>query len=457
MRAAAVTIFALLLVTFGFIILNLQPATISLFGLVRVTYPLGVVLSVVFLAGALLVYLLMEGASLRRSWQVRQELRATKPTGEAADAYQQGLEALAQGDLGTARDIFERVLRHDPEHVGALYALGNLDRDAGDPERAIRRHITANSRKPDTPAILWALAEDYAQAGRVEECIRALDDLLPLVPNGREALAKKRDVYQGAGRLEEAIEAARALLRAGAPDDGSLNDLRLKAAQLAQTPESSRMHLAAAIRHDKRCPAAYRLLGELFWKEDNAREAEKTWKGGWKATGDLTLLQRLAEAYVASNEASKALKLLSRARDAKPDDPLTVLLYAQTAIRLEAFDEAEGALASEALAGHPAAALLHLEVATRTSRADSIGPLSMEATGALSSLQAPYACRACGKALDEWEAQCPACEQWNAIQLAWVGKVSGAGAESETASEAEGQNGGKEAASTPESEEESAS
>lgn len=59
MRAAVLTIFALLLATFGFIVLNLEPATISLFGLVRVTHPLGVVLSVAFLAGALLVYLLM--------------------------------------------------------------------------------------------------------------------------------------------------------------------------------------------------------------------------------------------------------------------------------------------------------------------------------------------------------------------------------------------------------------
>ncbi|MDA2915850.1 tetratricopeptide repeat protein [Nitrospinae bacterium AH_259_B05_G02_I21] len=424
MRAAVLTIFALLLATFGFIVLNLEPATISLFGLVRVTHPLGVVLSVTFLAGALLVYLLMEGASLRRSWHDRQELRATKLSDETADAYHLGLEALAQGDLGAAREIFERVLRYDQDHVGASYALGNLERDAGDVEAAIRRHITANARKPGTPAILWALAEDYVQAGRVDECLRALDDLLAQAPNGREALAKKREVYEAAGRLEEAIEAAQALLRAGAPDDGSLNDLRLKAAQRAPTPESARMHLQAAIKHDKRCTAAYRLLGELFWKDDNAREAEKTWKSGWKAAGDLGLLHRLADAHLASNEGKKALKLVSQAREARSDDPLAALLHVQTALQLEAFDEAEKALAAETLADHPAAALLRLELASRQDRSDSIGPLSMEAAGALGTLQAPYACRACGKALDEWSAQCPACERYDTIQLAWIGKAS---------------------------------
>ncbi|MEE8209924.1 MAG: hypothetical protein V3R38_04155, partial [bacterium] len=85
---------------------------------------------------------------------------------------------------------------------------------------------------------------------------------------------------------------------------------------------------------------------------------------------------------------------------------------------------AEKALAAETLADHPAAALLRLELASRQDRSDSIGPLSMEAAGALGALQAPYACRACVKALDEWSAQCPACERYDAIQLAWVGKAS---------------------------------
>ncbi len=51
MRAAAATIFVFLIVTVGFIILNLQPATISIFGLVQMTQPLGVIVSIAFLGG----------------------------------------------------------------------------------------------------------------------------------------------------------------------------------------------------------------------------------------------------------------------------------------------------------------------------------------------------------------------------------------------------------------------
>ncbi|MFQ5893506.1 MAG: tetratricopeptide repeat protein [Nitrospinota bacterium] len=445
MRAAAATILVLLTATVAFILLNLDPATISLFGLVRITQPIGVAVSLAFLGGALLIYLLMEGAGLRRSWRERHERKRSMASSEGADEYPVGLEALARGEPGVARAVFERVLGHDPDHVGALLTLGNLDREAGDTEAAIRRHITAHLRQPGTPAILWALAEDYARAGRLDECIRALDDLLALVSDAREALTKKRDVYEGAGRLGDAIKAAEALLRAGGPDDGSLTALRLKATQRASTPQEARAHLEAVLKHDKRSAAAYRLLGEMLWGEDNVREAEKTWKSGWKATGDVTLAHRLAEAYMASRQGKKALKLLRQASEARPGDPLPALLYAQAAIRTDAVGEAENALAAESLADHPAAALLRLELAHKEGGAEAIRQKSQEAAAALGALHGPYACRACGTAHGVWAAQCPACKRWDTIQIAWIETVP--------PPEAEGEAPEDEPSSEPESDE----
>ena len=79
MRAAAATIFVFLLVTVGFIILNLQPATISIFGLVQMTQPLGVVVSIAFLGGALIAYLLIEDAGIIRSWRERNRRKVSFP------------------------------------------------------------------------------------------------------------------------------------------------------------------------------------------------------------------------------------------------------------------------------------------------------------------------------------------------------------------------------------------
>lgn len=79
MRAAAATIFVFLLVTVGFIILNLQPATVSIFGLVQMTQPLGVIVSIAFLGGALIAYLLIEGAGIIRSWRERNRRKVSFP------------------------------------------------------------------------------------------------------------------------------------------------------------------------------------------------------------------------------------------------------------------------------------------------------------------------------------------------------------------------------------------
>ena len=79
MRAAAATIFVFLLVTVGFIILNLQPATISIFGLVQMTQPRGVVVSIAFFGGALIAYLLIEGAGIIRSWRERNRRKVSFP------------------------------------------------------------------------------------------------------------------------------------------------------------------------------------------------------------------------------------------------------------------------------------------------------------------------------------------------------------------------------------------
>ncbi len=61
----------------------------------------------------------------------------------------------------------------------------------------------------------------------------------------------------------------------------------------------------------------------------------------------------------------------------------------------------------------------------------------MEAATALSALHGPFVCSACGKVLEEWSAQCPTCERWDTIQIAWIDKVSFPEVEDEVTTEGE--------------------
>jgi lipopolysaccharide biosynthesis regulator YciM len=288
---------------------------------------------------------------------------------------------------------------------------------AGEVESATQRHITANARQPGSADILRALAEDYAEAGRVDECIRALDDLLAVSPNDKHALSKKRDVLEDARNFDRAIEAHQALLKTGAPDCGKLIALRLKASQEAEAPEQARSHLEAALRHNKKCAAAHRLFGETFFREDNIAGATKAWSSGWKATKDLSLLQRLCEVYVASGQGKKAFKLCRHAKEASPDEPLPALLYAITAYKIEDYQAAESTLAYQPLASNPTAALLRLELSRKLGDPETVSNQIKETLSALQHLSKPYECSDCGDSLDEWTPQCPSCKSWDTIRL----------------------------------------
>lgn len=423
MRATTATILILLLLAVVFIVTNLEPASVSFFGLAQLTQPLGVIVSVAFLAGALVVYFLKTGIELQHTWRDRQHKKTSRALLQASQDYQAGLEAQARGNLEAAREALEKVLKKDPDHVGALLSLGDIEREAGDTKSAIKRHITANARKPGSLEILRSLSEDYAVAGRVEECVRALDDILSLAPRDRRALTKKRDIYEAGGRFDEAISAHQALLKAGAPDEGRLSVLRLKAAQAAPTPEKARAHLEAALQQNKKCAAAHKLLGELFWSQDSLRDATKAWKAGWKATGDPTLLQRLCETYLVAGRGKEALKACRQAKDAKPEEALPALLYASTALKLENLQEAERALSSKALMDHPEVALFRLELARRSDSPDTLGERAKEALAALHSAAKPYQCNACMTALEDWSPQCPSCEAWDSVRLASLGRL----------------------------------
>jgi lipopolysaccharide biosynthesis regulator YciM len=422
MRATTAIILILLLLAVVFIVTNLAPASVSFFGLTQITQPLGVIVSVAFLAGALLVYFLKTGIELQQTWRDRQHKKTSKALLTAAQEYQEALEAHVKGNLGAAKEAFKKVVRQNPDHVGALLALGNLERESGEVESAIQRHITANARKPGSVDILRALSEDYASASRVDECIRALDDILALAPKDQHALRKKRDVYEAAGRFDEAITAHQSLLKAGSADEGRLTVLRLKASQETTSPEKARAYLEAAIQKNKKCAAAYRLLGELFWKQNNDREAAKTWKGGWKATGDPALLQRLCEAHLASGEGKKALKLCRQAKEGKPHEALPALLYAATALKLDDLSEAKGALSSQALSDHPEVNLFRLELSRRSSEPDALEEKTKEAFAAFQSSTTPFKCNACGETLEEWSPQCISCDSWDSVRLASVGR-----------------------------------
>ena len=79
--------------------------------------------------------------------------QSTKPTAipqaEAQSTFEQGVNALKQGDLDTARTAFEKVLRLSPRHPEAHNLLGWILLKQGDADGSIAQYSKAIQLKPN--------------------------------------------------------------------------------------------------------------------------------------------------------------------------------------------------------------------------------------------------------------------------------------------------------------------
>lgn len=113
--------------------------------------------------------------------------RALQIEPEMAMAYNNlGLAYQALGMLNEAREAFQSAIDLDTDDLASAYAhnnLGNLLRQRGDYEGAMKQYLLALRRKPDY-AVAWVnLGDMHAKKGNFAEAIRCYEKALEIDPN----------------------------------------------------------------------------------------------------------------------------------------------------------------------------------------------------------------------------------------------------------------------------------
>ncbi len=107
-----------------------------------------------------------------------------------------GLAYQALGRFAEARAAFQRAIDLDTDDLAVAYAhnnLGNLLRQQGDYEGAMRHYLLALRRKPDY-AVAWVnLGDMHAKRGNFAEAARCYEEALRLDPNLPKVRERLRD------------------------------------------------------------------------------------------------------------------------------------------------------------------------------------------------------------------------------------------------------------------------
>ena len=125
----------------------------------------------------------------------------------------EALEEHRRGNLEWAACAYESILEAEPNHPDALYLLGVISLQKGDPRRAVYLVGRAAALRPGDPVILANLAEAYRGLGDNDQSIDCYRKALQIDPNHPDmhnnlalALANRGDFEAAAAHHQAAIQ-----------------------------------------------------------------------------------------------------------------------------------------------------------------------------------------------------------------------------------------------------------
>src|SRR5688500_1732668 len=399
----------------------------------QTSVPLWAVLIAVFLLGFLPTVTILTVQTLRRDLKLRKERRARRAVQGLEAAYRRAVDLAADGQWAKALAELEPVVAAEPEDYGALLAYGEALRHAGRAGEAVAVHRRAAVAYPQSLAVLYELADDYAAAGDAQVAREVRDRALRDFPGlGLAVLRRRRGRALGerdfaeAARLHGAIEA---LLRDAGDPEGLAAEAPLGlglayergvALLEAENVEEAEREFRQVLAQDASFVPAAIMLGEALLVRDDAAGALAEWRRGWESTGSPVFLQRIEDHFIERAEPERAIETLRGViAAARQGDVLPRFLLGRLYYRLEMHDEALRVL--EPLADHMATAPTYHFLLGRIHERRGEMRRSVESYHAscreLGVDAVDYACRFCGAKSADWSDRCAACGSWNSVEL----------------------------------------
>ena len=389
---------------------------------------------------ALLAVLLAAIAGLVAGRAGARALRMGRLSGRAgfrtSPHYTQGLHYLASGQVDLATSELAKASRSEPDALEIQLVLGNLLRESGQMERAIRVHQGLLDRpdlsRGERAHALVCLGMDLRKAGFIDRATRTFEEVLDIDPKNIHALIGLEKLHEEQRQWRQAYDLATVVSRLRKTEDSVLlgflqAEIGHEAAQAGRADDAVAAY-ETALTLDRRVFPAHLGLADLHAVSD-PRRAAALLEAAIKAAPERAYLafDRLSRAYAACGEPSRLASLCEKIIRQDQNDWRARLALASHLRGQGRPDEAFG-LVLRALEANPQVLLAHLEMwlALRALgvRGEAVDRYVDTAESSVFYLD-PHICTACRYRSDDMLWLCPHCHEWNTFVEERVGPRTG--------------------------------
>jgi lipopolysaccharide biosynthesis regulator YciM len=140
----------------------------------------------------------------------KNNLKQWAESNKLADDYVKGVNYLLSEKPDKALEVFINHPDVDEYTAETYLLLGNMFRNRGEVDRALRLHQNLMARsslsKAQRAAVMFALGEDYYAAGMLDRAEGVFQELLNTAPGGESACVPLRQIYEQTHEWKKAID-----------------------------------------------------------------------------------------------------------------------------------------------------------------------------------------------------------------------------------------------------------
>jgi lipopolysaccharide biosynthesis regulator YciM len=342
--------------------------------------------------------------------------------------FVRGINYLLSEQPDKALDVFLNYPEIDEYTADTFVLLGNLFRNRGEINRALRVHQNLVARpdlsKSQRTSAMLALGEDFFAAGMLDRAESVFSELLKDDPKSSDACEPLRNIYEQLHEWDKAIEISQCAQQRGKLDHGRL--IAHYYCELA-TQELQKNNLFRAEETIKKAqkihPASSRVLvltGDLAYARGQRKEALSTYQQA--ITQDARLMGMLFSQLINNFPQEDELESLYRFTQqafAKTQDVRLFAYLLQLARKLGKLTDMHTQVEEHLLKGKPTLNTLaySTEVLSSLWQAQGMCEISQIQTALqrLSANQPEFQCSHCGYKMHDYLWRCPACHQWDAV------------------------------------------